>query len=165
MVRAFAEWLSGTDLSWAARGGLPWVWPACETLHFMGMALLIGTVGLIDLRVLGLLRGLSTGPLERLVPWALLAFAVNLATGFVFFAGEPFQYIDNNVFWAKLLFILLAGVNAGLFYVTGLARRSDAMGPDDESPPAAKVIAATSLFLWFGVIFWGRMLPFLDGAF
>ena len=67
MVRAFSTWIHGTGLSWAVRGGVPWIWPACETLHFVGMALLIGIVGLIDLRMLGLAKGLPLRPLQRLL--------------------------------------------------------------------------------------------------
>jgi hypothetical protein len=52
-----------------------------------------------------------------------------------------------------------------LFHVTGLSRRVDEVGADAEAPGAARVVAAASLFLWFGVPYWGRMLPFLGGAF
>ena len=48
-VTAFSAWLDSTWLSWAMSGGYPWLWPACETLHFMGLALLMGAVGVLDL--------------------------------------------------------------------------------------------------------------------
>lgn len=165
MVRTFSIWLSQTDLSLAARGGVPWLWPASETLHFVGMAMLIGIVGLIDLRMLGIAKGLPLRPLRRLLPWGIAGFVLNVMTGFLFFAGDPFQYIDNKVFWAKLVFIGLAGLNVLLFYATGLSRRVDEVGQGDDVPGGAKMVAAASLFLWFGVLFWGRMLPFLGGAF
>jgi hypothetical protein len=101
---------------------------------------------------------------ERLIPWAIGGFILNLITGFLFFTGDPFQYIHNTVFWLKLLFMVLAGVNALAFYVTGIARRVDALRPNEAAPASAKFIAATSLVLWIGVIYWGRMLPFLGGA-
>ena len=165
LVELFSKWIHGTRLSWAVAGGYPWVWPACETLHFMGMALLIGIVGLLDLRMLGLLKGLPVQPLNRLLPWGIFGFAMNMATGFLFFAGDPFQYIHNNVFWLKMAFVALAGVNVGAFYLTGLSRRVDSVGGGEEAPAAAKLVAATSLFLWIGVMYWGRMLPFLGDAF
>ena len=90
---------------------------------------------------------------------------INAVTGFLFFAGAAGQYIHNSVFWYKMLFIAIAGVNVGIFYLTGLSRRVDRLGPGEDAPLAAKAIAASSLFLWFGVIFWGRMLPFLGEAF
>src|SRR3954463_7303948 len=64
-----STWLHGTTLSWAARGGWPWLWPLCETLHFVGMAMLIGIVGLLDLRMLGFVKGVPLRPLQRLLPW------------------------------------------------------------------------------------------------
>jgi hypothetical protein len=165
LVESFSTWLHSTSLSWAAAGGYPWLWPACETLHFVGMALLVGIVGLLDLRMLGFIKGLPLAPLNRLLPWGILGFVINLITGFVFFAGDPFQYIHNNIFWAKMLFIAIAGVNVGIFYLTDLSRRVDQVGAGEDVPRAARIVAATSLFLWIGVMYWGRMLPFLGGAF
>src|SRR5206468_12405944 len=128
MLQAFSTWLHGTTRSWAVAGGIPWIWPACETLHFMGLALLVGVVGVLDLRMLGMAKGLPIGPLQRLMPWAILGFGINMVTGFLFFAGDPFQYIHNIAFGFKLLFIGLAGVDVILFYVTGLSWRVDRGG-------------------------------------
>jgi hypothetical protein len=165
MVQAFSTWLHSTRLSWAVAGGIPWIWPLCETLHFMGLALLMGVVSVFDLRMLGMAKGLPLGPLQRLMPWAILGFLINLTTGFMFFAGDPFQYIHNIAFGMKLLFIGLAGVNVILFYVTGLYRHVDNVGAGQDVPVAAKLIGAASLFLWVGVMYWGRMLPFIGNAF
>jgi hypothetical protein len=165
MVQTFSTWLHSTRLSWAVAGGVPWIWPLCETLHFMGLALLMGFVSVFDLRMLGMAKGLPLGPLHRLMPWAILGFLINLTTGFLFFAGDPFQYIHNIAFGMKLLFIGLAGVNVIVFYVTGLYRHVDSVGAGQDVPFAAKVIAAASLFLWVGVMYWGRMLPFIGNAF
>ena len=162
IVEAFSKWLATTNLSWAARGGYPWIWPTCETLHFVGMALLIGTVGLLDLRMLGFARGLPLRPLNRLLPWGIFGFVLNLATGAVFFSGDPSQYIHNNIFWWKMAFVVLAGINVALFYLTGLSRRVDEVGSEEDVPPAARLVAASSLFLWVGVMYFGRMLPYLD---
>jgi hypothetical protein len=73
----------------------PWVWPASETLHFIGLALLVGIVGTIDLRMLGMAKNMPFRPLHRLLPWAIAGFGINLITGILFFAGDPFQYIHN----------------------------------------------------------------------
>lgn len=165
LVESFSRWIHGTRLSWAVRGGYPWLWPAFETLHFVGMALLIGIVGLLDLRMLGLVKGLPLKPLNRLLPWGIFGFAINLTTGFMFFAGDPFQYIHNAVFWFKMAFVVLAGINVGAFYLTGISRRVDSVQGGEDVPTSAKLVAATSLFLWIGVMYWGRMLPFLGDAF
>jgi hypothetical protein len=138
-----------------------WMWPLCETLHFFGMALLIGGVGILDLRMLGVAKGLPVAPLQRLIPWAVFGFVINLITGAIFVSAAPGNYNTSITFRLKVLFILLAGVNVLWFYASGLARRVDALGPGEDAPRAAKIIAAISLVLWVGVMFWGRMLPFL----
>ena len=138
-----------------------WMWPFCETLHFIGMALLIGIVGMLDLRMLGVAKGLPVAPLQRLIPWAVAGFVINLVTGFIFVSAAPGNYATSIAFRLKVLFIIGAGGNVLIFYVTGLARRVDALGPDEDAPAQAKAVAAISLFLWIGVMFWGRMLPFL----
>ena len=165
MLQTLSVWLHSTRLSWAVAGGLPWLWPLCETLHFIGLALLVGIAGVLDLRMLGMAKGLPLGPLQKLMPFAILGFTINLITGFLFFTGDPFQYIHNVAFAFKLLFIGLAGVNVILFYVTGLYRHVDGVGAGHDAPPAAKLAAAVSLFLWIGVMYWGRMLPFIGNAF
>jgi len=165
MIQAFSTWLHNTRLSWAVAGGVPWIWPLCETLHFMGLALLVGIVGVFDLRILGMAKGLPIAPIQRLMPWAVLGFLINLVTGFLFFAGDPFQYIHNVAFAFKLLFIALAGVNVVVFYASGLSRQVDEIGPGYDAPAAVKIVAAASLILWIGVMYWGRMLPFIGNAF
>jgi hypothetical protein len=71
----------------------------------------------------------------------------------------------NIAFGFKMLFLALAGINALLYSVTGVKRNVEALGPDDDAPVSAKAICAASLFLWVGVMFWGRMLPFIGNAF
>src|SRR5437868_5552091 len=102
MVNALANWIHATSLGVAASGGMPWLEPACKTLHFIGLVLLFGGVGVFDFRALGFARSLPLGPLQRLMPYAVLGFVLNLATGIVFFAGNPFQYLNNEAFWLKM---------------------------------------------------------------
>ena len=164
-VAELGAWLDSTRLSWAMSGGWPWLWPACETLHFMGLALLVGAVGILDLRMIGMAPGLPLASVQKLMPWAVLGFIVNLVTGALFFIGEPQQYVTNLAFLMKMLFIALAGVNVLLFYATGLHRRVNQMGPGDDTPLGARIVGLTSLILWIGVVYWGRMLPFIGNAF
>jgi hypothetical protein len=161
MLTAFGHWIHATSLGWAAGGGVPWLGPACLTLHFIGLALLMGCVGTFDLRVLGIAKGLPVGPLESLMPWALVGFLINLVTGLTLFAGNPFQYVGNLAFWLKMLFIVLAAINAALYYASGLARRVGRIAAGEDAPLSAKIVAGASLFLWLGVMYWGRMLLFI----
>lgn len=159
----FSNWLHSTALS-RVIVETQWTWPISETLHFIGLALLIGTVGLADLRMLGLAKGVRFEGLHRLIRWGIAGFVICVITGTIFFIGAPLQYVHNVIFQLKLLFILLAGINALVFEFKILPTMGD-LGPGEDAPPAAKVIAASSLFLWVGVMYFGRMLPFLGEAF
>jgi hypothetical protein len=165
LLRSFGTWLHGTALSHAMAGGIPFLWPMCETLHFIGLALLVGIAGLLDLRMIGMGKGIPIASLQRLMPWAVGGFVLNAITGFLFFSGDPFQYLNNVAFWWKMLFIGLAGVNVLVFYVTGVSQRVDRVGAEQDAPFAAKCTGAISLLLWVGVMYWGRMLPFIGNAF
>jgi len=143
-----------------------WVWPVCEILHFFGMALLIGSVGLVDLRMLGVAKGVPIKALERFVPLGVIGFCVNVITGFIFVAGNPVggpqEYLTNLAFLIKMTLIVIAALNLLAFYVTGIAREANAVAPDGVAPTGAKVVAAVSLLLWFGVIFFGRFIMYND---
>jgi uncharacterized membrane protein len=140
---------------------LKWGWPASETIHFVGLILLFGVVLLIDLRMLGFLKGISFAALHRLLPWGVLGFGVNVLTGMLFFVGAPPNfYVTNPVFFWKLALILVAGADVMYFTVFDQAW---ALGADDTPPMGAKVAAASGILLWVGVIFCGQMLPFIGG--
>jgi hypothetical protein len=144
-----------------------WVWPLGETFHFFGIILLIGGVGIFDLRILGMAKGLPPVALKRLLPWGVFGFFLCVVTGTMFVTGmranvpsSPYDVIRTNVWLQlKLLFIVLAGVNLLAFYVTGVSHAVDDLRPGDDAPVMAKVIAGASLFLWLGVIYFGRLIP------
>jgi uncharacterized membrane protein len=140
----------------------PWVWPTCETLHFVGLTLLLGVVLLVDLRVMGVLKGVSFASLHRLLPWAALGFGVNVITGMLFFTGMPVQYIHNPSFYWKMVLVMVAGLNA--VYFTLFDEPWD-LGPGDDAPFSAKFAAVSAMVLWIGVLYCGSMLPFLGNAF
>ena len=136
-----------------------WGWPAAESIHFIGLSLLIGTIALFDLRLLGLAKRIPIAALHRLIPWGLTGYAINVVSGAAFLMTEPDQYIYNPAFQFKVLFMAVAGFNALTFYVIAY-RRSTAPGAPEEAPRAARIIAATSLCMWIAVIVCGRLLTF-----
>lgn len=140
----------------------PWMWPTCETLHFIGLSLLLGVVFLVDLRVLGFMKGISFASLHRLLPWAALGFGINILTGMLFFVGIPLQYIHNNSFYWKIGLAMLAGLNA--VYFTFLDEPWS-LGPREDAPFTAKFAAGSAVLLWVAVMYFGSMLPFLGNAF
>jgi hypothetical protein len=143
-----------------------WAWPVGEMLHFTGMAVLIGTVGVIDARILGLFKGISIKSLERFAWIGGVAFLVNAITGFIFIAGNPIggpmEYLGNLSLQLKMLLVLIAGINLAAFYFTGLAKAANELGPEDSAPMGAKVVAGLSLVCWFGVIIFGRLIMYND---
>jgi hypothetical protein len=145
-----------------------WLWAAAETVHFMGLCLLMGTIGAFDLRLLGLAKGLPVGPLQRLLPWGVLGFLVCMATGLFFVLGNHWSanaYLNNVAFKWKMSLIVLAGLNVLTFNMTGMSRAVAVLGSGASAPAGAKMIAGVSLILWVAVIFWGRFLPILGDAF
>lgn len=160
---SFASRLETTRLSMFINN-TNWIWATCETLHFMGMALLIGCVGILDLRMLGVGKRLAAGPLHRLIPDGIAGFVINLITGVIFFVAIPTQYISNVAFIAKMGLIMIAGLNVLIFYAT-VYRAAEGLGPGDDAPLKAKIAAAVSIAAWFGVMYFGRMLPFIGNAF
>lgn len=141
-----------------------WWWAFLMDLHFLGLVLLIGTVGALDLRILGFARRLPLEPLHRVVPWALAGFGINLATGLMAFIGMPEFYTLDYAFWVKLLAILLLGVNAAAFYLTGVFGEISRLGPGEDAPLPAKLVAASSLILWFAVIILGRYIQYFQDS-
>ncbi len=144
----------------------PWAWPVAEMVHFIGMALLIGTVGILDLRLLGIAKGLPVAQIHRLVPWGVFGFVLCVISGIMFVSGDgttpPIARFDNLAFQLKMLFLALAGLNVLAFYVFGVARATDAMKAGDDAPVSGKVTAVLSLFFWLAVIYFGRMIMYAD---
>jgi hypothetical protein len=138
----------------------PWVWPLCETLHYIGLSLLLGTVGLFDLRALGMAKGIALGTIHRLIPWGIGGYILNILTGIVFFFGHPDQYFYNNAFRLKALFMAIAGANILAFYGTGVFAEVKSLPPDADPSRRIKVIAGTSLAMWVAVLVCGRLLTF-----
>lgn len=136
-----------------------WAWPIVESLHFVGLCLLIGTVGTYDLRMLGIGKGLPISALHRLIPYGVAGYCLNLITGSMFFLAAPAQYLYNPAFQLKALFMACAGVNMIIFYAT--TNRAVKQTPEFVSViRRAKIMALVSLLSWVGVITCGRLLTF-----
>jgi hypothetical protein len=156
-VHPFLSWLADTEFS-KLMVGSKWWWAFLMDMHFIGLTLLMGTIGLLDMRVLGFAKQLPISPLNKLVPWGIGGFLINVVTGVLAFIGMPLFYSYDLAFWFKMLFIALAGVNVMMFYVTSAFRECEEVGPGQDAPVIAKFIAGASLFLWIGVIILGRYI-------
>jgi len=155
---AFIDWIVSTRLSWFVTN-YAWVWPLSESVHFCGLALLAGTVGLFDLRVLGLAKGITPRTLHSTLRWGLAGFGASVITGIMFISGAPDQYFYNDAFKLKAVFLVLMGANAALFYRREFAGIRS-LGPYDDARSSAKIVAAASLVFLVAVMLCGRMITF-----
>lgn len=148
------DWLATSP--WAkAMNGSEWAFPLVQCLHFMGFALSIGTVAIVDLRLLGLgMRRQSASQLaEDLAPLTRAGFAVILITGFLMFSADAVVYHANPSFQFKMTCLSIAL----LFHFT-MHRRATGLGV---SPVVAKLAGGVSLALWTAVVAGGRMIAFV----
>jgi len=141
-----------------------WLWPICESLHFLGLALLMGTVGLFDLRLMGLAPRVPVAALHRLIPVGIAGFVLNVVTGACFVAGTPEQYLFNAAFRVKVALMLIAGLNVAVFY-RRVFEHLLALPPGAPLPAGARLAGAVSLTAWIGVMTAGRLLTFFRPPF
>jgi hypothetical protein len=138
-----------------------WMWPFMENWHFIGLSALFGGLLVIDLRVIGICRFIPMKAALSLIPYVMVAFAINLITGFFFFCGDPYRYFFNLSFQWKMALVVLAGINA-LWFWFGEHTKLSKLADGEQADIPAKFIAATSLALWIGVIILGRLIPYLE---
>jgi hypothetical protein len=139
-----------------------WVWPTAETLHFVGLCMLFAVVVIVDLRMLGMIRSVPYSAVYQLLPIGMLGFGLNLITGILFFLGVPGQYVKNIMFYWKMVFVVLGGLNL-LYFM--LVDEAWSVGAGEDAPFSAKVAAASAIFIWAAVLFCGHMLPFIGNSF
>jgi uncharacterized membrane protein len=149
-------------LSQAVVGSL-WVWGLLMFLHFVGLVLIVGTLGLLDMRILGLFKRLPLLPLQRFIPWAMAGLGINVVTGLLAFIGSPERYVTSSALWLKMLSLLLLGLNAVAFYLTGISETVEHLDSGEDAPISAKLVAGSALILWLLVIVFGRYIaPLAD---
>ena len=150
----FFRWLVNSPWS-HAMNSYEWVFPAVQSLHFIGFAMSIGTIAIVDFRLLGfgMLREAPAQLAADLEPCTRAGIAVMLITGPLMFSTDAVAYHRNPSFQFKMVFLAMA-----LLMHFTLHRR--ALQPD-VPPLAAKLAGATSLLLWTAVVAGGRMIAFI----
>ena len=153
----FLEWLQGTWVGVLVAESL-WGYPLLETIHTLGMAMMIGSLGLINLRVLGYKPELRIFDTRALLPLAWLGFTLNAISGTLLFTSDAVYFWGKYTFRIKMVLIILGGINAAL-----LGQR--AFREAAASAPAAprlstKWIAVSSLVFWFGAVIAGRLIAY-----
>ena len=130
----------------------PWAYPMLEVVHIVGIALLLGNLVLLELRVWGWASQLPVQPLARLsLTLALGGFGLAALSGLLMFATAPTELLANRAFTAKMVLLMLAGCNAALFHARDSLQRMDAV---------AKGLMLVSTLIWLLVITCGRWIGY-----
>lgn len=156
---ALPLWLEATRLSQALRAS-PWAYPSLQTLHILGFTLLVGSIAMLDARLLGASRRLPITELARyLRRGSLIGAAVAVPSGALLFSAQPLDLWNNPVFGLKLAAIACAAVNAVAFHV-GVYRSLHGLNRRQAAPPLARAHAALSLALWTLAIASGTLMAY-----
>lgn len=155
----FFAWLETTAIANAIRT-VPWLYPALETVHYIGLAMLVGSIMLIDLRLLGFARVLPLRSMIGLVPWVWAGFIVNAVSGSLIFIYGATGFGSSGAFQLKMVLMLLAGINAMIFTFAA-GRSKDSWLDTGNVPGSIKVVATASFVLWLGVVTTGRWMAYI----
>ena len=137
---------------------VPDLFPICETLHFVGLSLLVGAMLIVDLRIAGHLKQIEYAAVLKLLPVAIVGFLINLGTGVCFIATNPGLYWTNPAFAWKMAAIVAGGLNAAWFMIAE-QNVLIALPIDGKAPLSARTMAIASMVIWVLVILLGRLLP------
>ena len=137
------------------------MYPLIETTHVLALTLFVGTLAVVDLRMLG--YAYRTTPISTLsqsiLPWTLVGFVIMIVTGVLLFYAIPVRTYHSIWFRIKIIAIVLAGINA-LHYHVRVSRNQILWDRTPKPPRSVRLAAASSIFLWIVVIFTGRMIAY-----
>jgi len=137
-----------------------YLFPSLEAVHVIGLGLMVGTITVVDLRLLGLASWSRSAERvsDEVLKWTWAAFALVALSGFTMFTTNARVYAHNTAFLIKLVLLVAAGLNMALFHLT--AARSMHHWDRKAAPPIGKAAAILSLLLWVAVVFAGRVVGF-----
>ena len=130
-----------------------YAYPTLETMHIVAIALVFGTLWIVDLRLLRVIRAIDTKLLARtLLPWTLAGFALAVLTGLTMFVSRVGDFISNPAFIIKMCLLFAAGANAAVLHARGAL---------DDRNSITQAQAALSIAIWIAVIFCGRWIAYV----
>ena len=137
-----------------------WAYPGVEVVHIAGLGLLFGSIVVVDLRLLGLGRGVSAIKLAALsVPWTLIGFLMALCSGLLMFSAHAEDFLGNPIFLVKMSLIFVAGMNA-IWLHFGPFAHARAWDIGGVPPAIVRAAGGVSIALWLCVITCGRLLAY-----
>lgn len=154
-------WLQATPIASAIAENeilFPWI----ELVHVLAIVLVVGTISIVDLRLLGVasLDLKARRVMHDVIPYTWGAFGVAALTGSLLFSSDAVHYAHNRLFEGKLVLLALAGLNMAVFHIIGIRDIGNWDKEYGKTPAAAKAAAAISLLLWIGVVALGRGIGF-----
>jgi uncharacterized membrane protein len=159
-ITALLEWLQAS--SWAGFiHKTAWAFTTVEVIHVFAVSMLIGTIAIVDLRLLGLTstRRPFAELSRKVLPFTWVAFVVVVIAGALLFISRATDYFVNPVFWIKMALIVVAGINMMIFeFIT--VRDVQKWNLDQTPPPAARLAGGISITCWVMVIVLGRLIAF-----
>jgi len=159
-VHQFALWLASTPPSVFIQEHNAWAIPAIQSVHIVGIALVMGSVLMIDLRILGLAWTDHTlhQTTNRFGPWLTGSLWLLLVTGLLMVVGEPVRELVSFSFWLKMALVAL-GAAVAISFQRAL-RRHETHWEHKAGQPSIKLLAIVTFFVWIGVIFLGRLIAY-----
>jgi hypothetical protein len=158
------EWLQETSFSTGIRESV-WVFPILESTHLLSLAISVGTIMFVDLRLVGasMKRVPVSDVIDQLQPWTLGGFALTFVTGILLMLSEPLRCYHSAFFNIKLVLLALLGINALVFHRTvyrSVAKWNEAT----RMPFRARMAGWVSLTFWLAVIALGRGIAYTAGV-
>ncbi len=155
-------WLQALPIALAI-GESDWLFPAVESAHVVAIALVVGSIMIVDLRLLGITSNRT--PVSELaieiLPWTWGMFVIAVLSGVGMFISNATGYFDNSAFRWKMVFLALAGLNMVVFHLSAY-RSVHHWDQDKPTQLSAKIAGALSLTFWIGVVAFGRWIGFVD---
>jgi hypothetical protein len=156
-IESALAWLQSTPIAIAVAENdilFPWI----ESVHVLAIVIVVGTISIVDLRLLGLasLDISAKRLMSDVIPYTWGAFALAVITGTLMFSSDATHYAQNRLFQAKLVMLVLAGLNMAIFHFFGERDIERWEAPGATTPVGAKAAAAISLLVWITVVSLGR---------
>ena len=160
VIPEFCAWLENTSVATTIRQST-WLFPAIETLHVLATVLVVGSVTMLDLRLLNVAwRDRAIREIhEEVLPWTWSSFVVAAMAGSMLFSSSATKYYHNFPFRMKMVLLLVIGINAAFFEARTYQRVENAVRRG-QIPVAAQVAGAIGLVLWIAVVACGRWIGF-----
>ena len=160
MLRDFVLWLDTHEWSTAIHESL-FLYPIIESTHVLTLCLFVGTLIVVDLRLLGVSFTDTTVSevTQRLLPWTVIGFVIMVITGVLLFYAIPERSYHSIWFRVKVVLLIVAGINAWVFHKR-VQNNQEQWDAAPKPPVGARVSAAVSLTMWAGVIVTGRLIAY-----